>query len=398
MLTPGWLLAQFDGHRGPRVLAGVPCSYVSGLYSELEGDPRYIPATIEGEAVAMAAGAWLAGSWGVALGQNSGLGNMVNPLTSLIEPYRIPLLLGISRRGWPAGTDEPQHRLTGRNTPELIRACGLEPETLRSEPAEAAGQLSAALARIEARQPSALVIEKNVIGPGSDPVPPCPAESEPAVAARPLAVRAGRTPTRTEVIAEVRRVTGDRVTVASTGYTGRELYALDDRPASFYMAGSMGYAAAIGMGIALTSGAPVTVLDGDAALLMHLGILVNVGRHVRTPFLHVLLDNGVHESTGGQRAAGDGLDFAALALHCGYRAAWSCHGTDAIVQALSQALSVADGPVFVHCHIRRGYPDRLPRLAEPLPDLAQRLRDCLTAQPGPASVKPSVPVARGGTR
>src|SRR4051794_36283959 len=83
---------------------------------------------------------------------------------------------------------------------------------------------------------------------------------------------------------------------------------------------------------ALPSGAPVTVLDGDAALLMHLGTLVNVGRHVRTPFLHVLLDNGVHESTGGQRAAGDGLDFAALALHCGYRAAWSCHGTDAIAQ------------------------------------------------------------------
>lgn len=375
MLSPAWFLSELVRH-GAGCITGVPCSYASGLYAELEGGAwPYVAATAEGEAIALAAGAWLAGSQGVALCQNSGLGNMTNPLSSLVEPFRIPVILAVSRRGWPAGTDEPQHALMGAVTPELLELLRVTTEELSSAPGVASAQLEAAAGRCGRRRASALVVGKGVFGPATGAPRAIPGGgAPPAPTGTVQALHGGRRPLRVEVLAACLAAAGRRATVATTGYTARELYGLDDRDDHFYMVGSMGCAAAIGAGIACTGGRPVTVLDGDGALLMRMGALATVAQHVTTPFMHVVLDNGRHESTGGQRTNGTGVDFAAVARACGYRAVWRCDGLEAVEAGLRQAVAAPAGPVLVHCLVRPGAAATLPRPAEGLPDLALRFR------------------------
>lgn len=363
-------------------ISGVPCSYLAALFSHLDsGRWPYVSATSEGEAVALAAGTWLGGGQGMALCQNSGLGNAVNPLSSLTAPFEIPLLLGVSRRGWPRGTDEPQHAVMGAVTPALLALLGLDPVVLDDDPAAAQAQLRRAVERTAARRSTALVLPRGVVagpphaGPaaptGDAPGPAAPAGAGPAEVRR---LSGGPAATRSDVLGMHLELAAGRATVATTGYTGRELYALDDRDEHFYMVGSMGWAAAIGVGFSAAAGRPVTVVDGDGALLMHLGSLATVARAARAPFLHLVLDNGMHESTGGQRTHSDRVDFAAAAAACGYRAAWSCAGADGARTALTEALATSAGPVLVHCRIAPGVSRPPPRPTVPLPELALRFR------------------------
>ncbi|WP_170220689.1 phosphonopyruvate decarboxylase [Amycolatopsis cihanbeyliensis] len=354
----------------------MPCSYASGLYSLLEsGAGPYVSSTSEGEAVAIAAGTWLAGAQGMVLCQNSGLGNATNPLSSLTEPFRIPVVLGVSRRGWPAEDDEPQHRMMGDVTHDLLRLLGIPAEDLDAAPGVAAAQLAAAVERGERRESSALVLARTTFdntGPGTRPVRARPPLRQ---VERAEVFRAGRRPSRSDVLKTWLELDALRTaTVATTGYTSRALYGLDDRPNHFYMPGSMGCAPAIGVGLATASRHPVAVFDGDGALLMRMGTLATAGRYVRTPFLHIVLDNGQHESTGGQRSNAEQVDFANVALACGYRAAWRCDGIDAVLAGLKLAADRTEGPVLLHCLIRPGADESLPRPREALPDLALRFR------------------------
>jgi phosphonopyruvate decarboxylase len=382
LLSPTWFLSELARH-GVTHVTGVPCSYARGLYQTLEGgDWPYLSATSEGEAVALAAGTWLAGSQAVALCQNSGLGNMVNPLSSLTAPYRIPVILGVSRRGWPPGTDEPQHALMGEITPGLLSLLEIPAQPLSEREPDAAAQLSAAARHCAGRRTSALIFGKGVF---ADHHGPSPREPRPGNGAAgrgrdeptpvPEALRGGHRPSRGEVMAACLELAGGHAVVATTGYTSRELYRLSDTGNHFYMAGSMGSAPGIAAGIAVAAGPPLLVLDGDGALLMRLGSLATVGRYVRSPFVHVVLDNGQHESTGGQRTNAAGVDFATAALACGYRAAWRCEGIDAARAGLARAVAVAAaGPVLVHCLIRPGVTGTLPRPAVSPAEVALRFR------------------------
>jgi phosphonopyruvate decarboxylase len=164
----------------------------------------------------------------------------------------------------------------------------------------------------------------------------------------------------------------DDAIVATTGYTGRELYALADRPGHFYMTGSMGCAASIGLGIATAQpDRRVVVLDGDGALLMRLGALATVGYYRPANLRHVLLDNGVHESTGGQATVSPSLDFCAMARACGYPRALTAADPVTLVNALE---APGTGPLFVRAAIRRGVPDDLPRPQQKPARLAARFR------------------------
>ncbi|HEX5493387.1 MAG TPA: phosphonopyruvate decarboxylase [Mycobacteriales bacterium] len=375
MLNARAFLSRLAG-LGVGVVSGVPCSYLTALHRHLErGEWPYVSASAEGEAVAIAAGAWLGNSQGMVICQNSGLGNMVNPLSSLTAPFEIPVLLGVSRRGWPVGTDEPQHAVMGRITPSLLELLGLPTEVLHDTPDGADRQLTAAAEAAAARRSTAFVIHR---GTFADPEGP----GERAGAGRdagdtgPAGVRTltgGRPATRSDVLERYLALAGARPTIATTGYTSRELYALDDRDSHFYMVGSMGWAAGIGVGLS-TTGRPVTVVDGDGALLMHLGTLATAARYVGDRFLHVVLDNGMHESTGGQRTNIGGADLASVARGLGYRAVWRCAGVDAVSAALAEALATTGGPVLVHCRIAAGHPSGLPRVPRDLPGLALRFR------------------------
>lgn len=356
---------------------GVPCSFLTPLMNAVTGDPRcaYVGATSEGEAIGIAAGAWLAGRGCVVMGQNSGLGNMVNPLTSLNHPFRIPALLLITWRGEPRLKDEPQHEVMGRVTGKLLDAIEIPhagfPETM----AALDGGLATAAATLRSTDlPYALVLRHGVIADA----PLAPAHPVPPIAAdmRRGADGADR-PTRAAALEAILAALPDTAAViATTGKTGRELFTLADRPQHLYLVGSMGCAGPVGLGVALHTDQPVVVLDGDGALLMKLGALATVGGVRPANLIHCLLDNGVHDSTGGQPTQAGHVDWVAMAAAAGYARAWRCTGPAETAEGLRAALA-GGGPSFLHLPIRPGSMAKLGRPTIAPPDVARRFRDFL---------------------
>ncbi len=271
--------------RGVRFVTGTPCSYLKPLINAAIDDARFLfrDAVNEGDAVAMAAGAALTGERPLVMFQNSGLGNAVNALTSLCYPFRVPVLLVVTHRAEPGGEpDEPQHEQMGRITTALLDTMEIPWARFPTEPAAAATALDAALAAMNASgRPYAFVMSKDAVAPQAlrtklaDVAPGARAwEFQETLTRRP-----SERLTRTEALQAVRAARrADEVLVATTGYTGRELYALGDDPWNLYMVGSMGSAGAFGLGLALRApGRPVTVIEGDGALLMRMGNLATLG-------------------------------------------------------------------------------------------------------------------------
>lgn len=372
--------------RGTTFYTGVPCSYLTPLINRAasrRGVP-YVGAASEGEAVAIAAGAWLGGRGACVMMQNSGLGNAVNPLTSLNQPFRIPALLVVTWRGEPGFKDEPQHGLMGRITQDLLRVIEVPQGVFPRGDAEVAPALDAAAAVLAEGRPYALVVhEGSVSGAGLDEPPrtlPGPGRFTDLRSHGPRPARAGL------LERLLATVPADAAVVATTGKCGRELFTLADRDAHLYQVGSMGCASGMGLGVALATGGRVLVLDGDGAALMKLGTLATIGAQQPGGLLHVLLDNGVHDSTGGQATASPGVDFPAVALACGYRAAWACDDAPGFEAALRAALA-ATGPVLVHARIRPGSMAALGRPTVAPHEVAQRFRAFLAR--GAAGGSPS---------
>lgn len=360
---------------------GVPCSYLTPLINFTINAPglRYVGAANEGDAVAIAAGATLGGLRSVVMLQNSGLGNAVNPLTSLTHTFRIPILLIVTWRGEPGGAaDEPQHELMGRITPALLDLMGIPWAAFPTAETDIAAALDRATSHMESTgRPFALLMRKDSVAPTV-----LDARAPTAQAARAtVSPASAATDTRQAVLAAVQSATsGDDVVVATTGYTGRELYSLDDRPNQLYMVGSMGCASSLALGLALTRPERrVIALDGDGAALMRLGAMAIVG-HERPPNLvHVLIDNGEHESTGGQATVSGSVDFCGIAAACGYPAVHSLAGAAAVGKVLAMR---APGLRFVHVRVLPGVASRLPRPTQTPAEVAERFRANLAGTAG----------------
>jgi phosphonopyruvate decarboxylase len=368
--------------RGFDFYAGVPCSYLTPLINRVIGDPglAYVGAASEGEAVAIAAGAWLAGRETVVMCQNSGLGNAVNPLTSLNAPFRIPTLLVTTWRGQPGGPkDEPQHALMGRITERLLDTI----EVAHARFPAAADAVGPALdaAQVHMREhelPYAFVLPHGTVrDDGLDQTPFAP---RPPGERLNLAEGGSRLLPRVAVLERVLAVLPESAAViATTGKTGRELFTLADRPQHLYQVGSMGGASGMGLGVALNAGhRPVVVLDGDGAALMKLGTFATIGAYAPENLVHVVLDNGVHDSTGGQATVSPVVDFAAVALGCGYRRAASCDGLSGVETALRAALA-SPGPTLVHARIAPGSMEKLGRPTVAPHEVARRFKAFLAA-------------------
>ncbi len=339
--------------------AGVPCSYFKPLVNHMLVDEEmdYVSAASEGEAVAIAAGLTTAGRPAFALMQNSGLGNAVNPVTSLVQIYQIPVTLLVSHRGEPGRPDEPQHLIMGQITEELARLC-----TLRTHVFDPPGFLAQLEAAQRAQIAAAWVVRKGRLegGPKAPPIelvlrservnPPASGE---------WAAEMSREQALRQVLPLINAGGEDRpAVIATTGKLSRELYELDDRDHGrdnrFYMVGSMGCAAGFGLGVAVAQPSrKVVVLEGDGAVLMKMGTLATVGALGRDNFHHVVFDNGVHESTGGQRTSSASVDLAAVAVACGYRLAETVGGEDDFKGALDRHLSTP-GPTFLRLAIKTG--------------------------------------------
>lgn len=342
--------------RGYSFWAGVPCSFLTPFINYVIGSPdlEYVGAASEGEALGIAAGAHLAGRKTVVICQNSGLGNAVNPLTSLNHTFRIPTLFITTHRGEPGLGDEPQHELMGQITGNLLTTMQIPWEIFPQEPDLIGPALERAdTAMTESGRPFAFIMKKGTVDtfalrgqPRPDPAPMTTPrgsfERDPA-----------EWMTRLDAIRVVRDTLGDEVAlIGTTGKIGRELFTLGHRPNQLYVVGSMGCASAVGLGVHLGSAGrrKVAVLDGDGAALMKMGALATIGQRAPEHFIHVIVDNEAHESTGGQATVSAGVDFATVAAACGYRNAWRVDSPEALRAAVSEAASET-GPNLVHVKV-----------------------------------------------
>ena len=358
---------------------GVPCSYLTPLINGVlsNADLRYVGAASEGEAVAIAAGAWLAGRRTVVMCQNSGLGNAVNPLTSLNAPFAIPTLLITTWRGRPGEPDEPQHEVMGQITQDLIGLIGLGQGGFPSEPEALRDAFDQAVAHMgETSRPYAWVLQKGVVSDTQLRQIPL---DHPAKGVREDRLEGGPPPSRALILQRfLAQIDDETAVIATTGKCGRELFTLCDRPQHLYQVGSMGGASGMGLGVALNTARPVVVLDGDGAALMKLGTLATIGAYAPSNLVHILLDNGVHDSTGGQATVSASVDFAAVALACGYRYAAACDSAAGFEAAL-KAAETAGGPALLHVRIAPGSMDRLGRPTIKPAEVARRFKGFLAA-------------------
>jgi len=371
--------------RGIRFITGTPCSYLKPLINAAIGDSRFLfrDAVNEGDAVAMAAGAALGGTRSLVMFQNSGLGNAVNALTSLCYPFHLPILMVVTHRGEPGGEhDEPQHEQMGRITTAILDTMDISWARFPDDSAGAAIALDAALAAMAISERSfAFVMSKDAVSPHELTRRASPSDTVPEPRTIHLEERLERRyidrVSRTDALRAIAGARADsEVIVATTGYTGRELFALGDHPWNFYMVGSMGSASAFALGLSLQQPQRhVTVVDGDGAVLMRMGNLATIGAYAPPTFLHVVLDNEVHDSTGGQSTVSRGVAFAAIARACGYRRVVSTDDPRSLHSAL--AAPRADGPALIHFRIRPGAPKDLPRPDVSPSDVFRRLQSWL---------------------
>jgi phosphonopyruvate decarboxylase len=357
MIDPAEFFAALDAEGcGPYL--GVPCSFLSPLINFALTSPRheYLALSNEGEAVAIAAGAYLAGQRPVTMFQNSGLSNALSPLTSLTWPFRIPLLLVTTHRGEPGLKDEPQHELMGQITADMLRLARIGCGAFPSEPAQIAPAVREALTHLDSTGlPWAWIMRH---GSASEhKAPPLQARTPPRGEAFP-----GEDPERPAVLERAQAIAAittvlpeQAACIASTGKIGRELFTLCERTGNLYVVGSMGCASSLGLGVARyrPAGGPVVVLDGDGAALMRLEALASIGRYAPRNLVHVILDNGMHESTGGQESLAGGVRFDWLALACGYATAEPVVTEQVLRGAVNRALETP-GPHLIHVRVKPG--------------------------------------------
>ncbi len=360
---------------------GVPCSYLTPFINYTIGDKglTYISSANEGDAVATASGAVLGGRRAVAMMQNSGLGNAVSPLTSLNHIFQIPVLLIITLRGEPGRPDEPQHQLMGQITQQLLETMEIPWNWFPEDEQDIGPALHSAVTHMDtSRRPYALVMRKDAVAPyplqrsavranqqGSGH-----SHGQPVAAAAELS---SRHDVLQELIARTNVI--ETILIASTGFAGRELYAIEDRPNQLYMVGSMGCASSLGLGLSMARpDKKIVIVDGDGAALMRMGNLATMGAYAGSNFYHLLLDNHVHESTGGQATVSAVIDFPAIARACGYRNVHRCTGFEGLSGFLE-----SHAPAFMHIQTDGCVPHRLPRPKIQPADVACRLMTHMAA-------------------
>lgn len=353
---------------GVTSFSGTPCSQLKPFLKALDHDDevRFVSASNEGEAIALNAGFYLAGEFGCAFSQNSGLGNMINPLTSLVEPFNIPMLLIISMRGNPPIEGEAQHDRMGAISEELLGLIGIECKQLPKD-TRLAIQIAQAAVReaMNSCRAIALLIDEKSFETRATNVE-CMARENIMRMSRYQAL---------DVIYQA--LPSHTAIVATTGHTSREILGGFDRANNFYCVGAMGYANAIAHGVALATTDPVAIIDGDGAVLMHLGNLSSISTTAPTNLTHIILDNQAHASTGGQPTNAANVDFPNTARALGYRSAVTCSSRRALKAALTGSSS---GPLLIHVPISTHSQNALPRPKRSLPDLAQRWRSHLCRQ------------------
>lgn len=293
------------------MFAGVPDSLLANLCACIkENTPKSnnIITANEGNAVALCSGYYLStGKFGVVYMQNSGEGNIVNPILSLADEdvYSIPMLLIIGWRGEPGIHDEPQHKKQGKVTLSLLDAMGIAYDVLSDNYEE---QLNVAVDYMKKNsKPYAIVVKKGAF-------------SEYKITKEPSAFTLTREEALTTIIDNL---TADDIIVSTTGKTSREIFEIREankqgHSNDFLTVGSMGHTASIAYGVALGTDKNVWCIDGDGSFIMHMGSLGVIGADIPSNFKYVLNDNHAHESVGGQPTCAGSMNIPQILKGCGF--------------------------------------------------------------------------------
>lgn len=311
-------------------------------------ESSHIIAANEGNAVALAAGYYLSTSKiPLVYMQNSGIGNTVNPLLSLTDPeiYSIPMILLTGWRGFPGIHDEPQHIKQGKVTCELFESMGIPYEIISDDETLIPGQIEKCFTHLNKKlSPFALIAKKDTFGEYK--------------LNKTFSVNAEIT--REEAIEHIiLSAAPDSVFVSTTGMASRELFELRiknkmSHKSDFLTVGSMGHASQIALSVALQKKSrPVFCLDGDGAALMHMGGMAVIGSKKCANLIHIVLNNGSHDSVGGQPTVGLGIDFCKIAEACGYDNHICVSTADQIKESVIKALS-SSKLTFIEVRIKKG--------------------------------------------
>ena len=336
--------------RGVEFFTGVPDSLLKNLCAYITDSiarENNIIAANEGGAVALAAGYHLAtGKTGCVYMQNSGEGNAVNPLLSLMDAdvYKMPLLLIVGWRGEPGVHDEPQHVKQGKVTLSLLETMGI-PYAVLDDSWEK--QVDEALQTIqETNGIFALIVRKGTF------------EDYKLQKQETANWELGREEAIKIVVDKLRE---DDIVVSTTGMISRELFEYRETKGQghahdFLTVGSMGHASQIALGIALQKPTRrVIVLDGDGALLMHMGGMAIIGDYNPKNLVHIVFNNGAHDSVGGQPTVGQKIDVEAIAKAVGYADVISVDTPMSLMAAMNHVNNaVIDGVSLINVNVRKG--------------------------------------------
>ena len=349
MIRPEFLIERLR-ENGIDCFAGVPDSLLKNMCAYITDHcdaAHNIIAANEGAAVGLAAGHYLAtGRPACVYMQNSGEGNIINPLASLTdqEVYNIPVLLLIGWRGRPGVHDEPQHVKQGKVTTGILNVMGINYEVLAKEEEKAKKQIAKAVKALQNKEVFALVIEKDTFED----------YMLQNVEVNDLNM------SREEAIQTVAAALGEKdCIVSTTGMISRELFEYrtamnQGHERDFLTVGSMGHASQIALGIALARPERrVWCFDGDGAAIMHMGSMAIVANKAPKNYVHVVFNNGAHDSVGGQPTVGLKIDLTAVAKAVGYQAVFSIDKMAGLDAILSEVKNI-EGPTLVEIKVKKG--------------------------------------------
>lgn len=357
MVSPDLFINTLQ-ENGVEFFAGVPDSLLKNVCAYITDHipcDRNIISANEGTAIAVAAGHYLAtGKTPLVYMQNSGIGNAVNPLLSLADEkvYSIPMILLIGWRGEPGVHDEPQHIKQGEVTIPMLKAMGIDSIILPHEDIAAISAIKMTVANAKLNsKPYAIIVKKDSFGKYkllNEVVNPYSLSREDAMKC------------------VIDNIPQNCAIVSTTGKLSRELFEYresrnESHEHDFLTVGSMGHASSIALGIALSHPEKkVFCFDGDGAFLMHMGALSNIGKLAPKNFIHILFNNGAHESVGGQPTLGFAIDSLSIAKACGYAHTTTALTRDEIKSALDN-ININNGPVLIEIKVGINSRDNLGR-------------------------------------
>ncbi|NLK22334.1 MAG: phosphonopyruvate decarboxylase [Epulopiscium sp.] len=338
--------------------AGVPdsqlkplCDYLMNTYGISK---NHIIAMNEGNAVALAAGYHLStGKIPCVYLQNSGLGNIINPVASLLNDkvYGIPCVFVIGWRGEPDVHDEPQHVFQGEITLKTLETVNIEYLVLDKNTTELQleNKIDDFKMLLDQGKSVAFVVKKGGLTYDQS-----------------LEYKNSNTELREELIDTIIEAANEDIIVSTTGKTSREVFEIREKNKQshqydFLTVGSMGHSSTIALGIALNKpNTKIWCIDGDGAALMHMGAMALIGAKSPQNYIHVLINNGAHESVGGQPTVADHVNFGPIALGCGYKAVYKANDKQELKSILNK-INNQPGPILIEVKSAIGSRDNLGR-------------------------------------